>query len=222
MKALQLVKKPNHTTLSHFRTELGEDFFRQFFTQITKLLIAFGLLAPDAKLVVDSVPVYANVNFARANVLPTLDEAQIKSLFTDLDLIPVEEVLTARGIKITKKRKYPIDALIRVIVLECVGGFLSRSQVLKYLTKNDHIATIVGFTPNVIASDSIMTIFLKNPPSPEEIMRLLHPQLVMFFHLETAVDQYDPLFFLVNYGKASRSPTMMPGSVTVQRKNWLF
>ena len=48
MKALQLVKKPNHTTLSHFRTELGEDFFRQFFTQITKLLIAFGLLAPDA------------------------------------------------------------------------------------------------------------------------------------------------------------------------------
>ncbi len=73
--------------------------------------------------VVDSVPVHANVNFARANVLPTLDEAQIESLFTDLDLIPVEEVLTARGIKITKKRKYPIDALIRSLCSNAQEAF---------------------------------------------------------------------------------------------------
>jgi len=222
MKALRLRRKPNDTTLCHIRSELGEAFFKQFFMQITKLLIAFGLLAADTELVVDSAPVHANMNFARANTMLTLNEAQLEALFKTLDLTLVKDVLTARGVKITGKRKYPIDALIRVIVLECVGGFLSRSQTLKYLKKNDPMATIVGFDPQVIAPDSIMTTFLKTAPSPIEILRLLHPQLVMFFHLEASVDQDDPLFFLAYCGKVSRAPTMMPGLVIARRKSWHF
>lgn len=224
IKALKVPRAPDHTTLSHFRANLGEEFFIAFFKQVTKILVAFSLIAPDAQLLVDSAPVYASMNFARANALPTLDEAQVASLFEHLDLAPALALLPngGRPARKGKKRKYPVHALVGLFVLEWVGGFLSRSQALKYLAKHEQVATALGFDAG-LPKDSSLTTFLKKAPLPEEFLRALRPQLVPLLQLEeVAQEQDDPYFFLANCGKASPAPTLTPGLAIARQKSWHF
>jgi hypothetical protein len=225
IKALKVPRAPDHTTLSHFRAELGEEFFVSFFKRITNILVAFGLVAPDAQLLVDSAPVYASMNFARANALPTLDEAQVVPLFEQLDLAPALALLPNGGkpARKGKKRKYPVHALVGLFVLEWVGGFLSRSQVLKYLAKHEQVTAALGFDDG-LPKDSSLTTFLKNAPLPAEFLRALRPQLVPLLQLEEVAqeEQDDPYFFLANCGKASPAPTLTPGLVIARQKSWHF
>lgn len=182
LKALHLEKSPDHTTLCSFRKELGTTFFVAFFKQVTQIMIAFEILSPDIQLIVDSAPIHASMNFARANRMPALDEERVLHFFQSLDWGSVQKnfIPVSTGKKQKGKRKYPIQGLLGTLMLEILGGFLSRSQVIRYLQKHDNIARCLGFNEGV-PPDSTFTGFLKNRPAVEILLQPMLPHLQSFF-----------------------------------------
>ena len=175
LKALKLSKCPSHSTLSVFRSEKGEHFFKIFFENLTDLLYHFQLVNPE-EVIVDSAPILASMNFARANTTPKINLNHVQEFFTAVDVSPAIESL-----HIAHKRKYSPAAIIRFFIFEKLGGFLSTSQALKFVEKNPEIAEILGFKRDQIPSQSVLSYFLKVHGPVPEILRPMVDAVTEFF-----------------------------------------
>ncbi len=174
VKALRLKKAPDHSTLRQFRNNMGPDFFKTFFHKLAALLVAFGLVDGDTAAIIDSAPVEARMNFARANALPKLDLAKLREFFTTVDFGPALEAFLAARPPRNRGRKPKFEPLpmIRYLVFEQLAGFLCRTQGPKYLKKHPAVATLLGFADGEVPTDQNVAAFEKRSPP---LADLLHP-----------------------------------------------
>ena len=181
--------------LSKFRTRMGEDFFLRFFKALRGVLVAFGLVIPKQKMIIDTAPVVASANLARANASAKLDEQKLKQLFETLDLSPATALLppeTPHG----KSLPYPRRTKMKFLLLEKLGGFLSRHSALLYLQRHPDINRLVGFPDGQVPTQPTFTYFEKHSPPLSTWVAPLVDQLVTFFDAQGDYDEEDPLFFL--------------------------
>jgi len=194
LKALNLKKAPNHTTMSKFRKRMGIEFFDAYFHQLTELLYGFGLIKEGDDVIIDSAPVEASQNFARSNSGMKIEEERLKEFFDTVDFTPAVELITPpsnRG----RKRMYSNELILKFIAFEKLCGFLSRSQAINHLKKHPVVATIVGFSGGVIPSSSTVHNYLKRMPPIPWVMRVMVDPITEFFESQPWYDDSDPLSF---------------------------
>ncbi len=194
VRALQLKKAPSDSMLSKFRTKMGEDFFLHFFKALRGVLVAFGLFTPKQKMIIDTVPVVASANLARANASAKLDDRKLKQLFETIDLSPASALFppeTPHG----KSSPYPRLAKMKFLLLEKLGGFLSRNSALLYLQRHPEVSRLVGFPDGQVPTQPTFTYFEKHNPPLSTWVAPLVEQLVTFFDAQGDYDEEDPLPF---------------------------
>ena len=190
LKALQLTECPSHSTLSTFRSEKGEPFFKAFFEKLTNLLYQYQLVDSE-EVIVDSGPILASMNFARANTTPQINLDHVKEFFTSVDVIPAIHAL-----HIGRKRKYSPDAIIRFFMFEKLGGFLSTSQALKFVEDNPEIVKILGFKRGQIPSQPVLSYFVKvHGPIPFLLRPMVDAVTEFFEDCEATPEDTDIDFF---------------------------
>ena len=180
LKALNLTRAPSHSKLSTFRTEKGAPFFKEFFDNLTNLLHRLGLIQ-GTSITIDSAPITASMNFARANTTPKINVERVREFYTSIDISPAINALT-----LSNKRKYSAESIIRFFMFEKLGGFLSTAQALKFLEKNPEVAKIIGFIDGTIPSQPTLNYFIKTQGSVPSLLRPLVDEVTEFF--ETCVD----------------------------------
>ncbi len=194
LKALQLPGCPSHSTLSAFRSEKGEPFFKDFFDKVTDLLHRYQLVNPE-EVIVDSAPILASMNFARANTTPKINLDRVKEFFTRVDVSPATRSLT-----IGRKGKYGLEAIIRFFVFEKLGGFLSTSQALKFVEDNPEIAKILGFEKDQIPSQPVLSYFVKaHGPIPSLLRPVVDAVTEFFEDCEATPEDTDIDFFFWSF-----------------------
>jgi len=194
LKALQLTESPSHSTLSTFRNKKGERFFKAFFEKLTDLLYQYQLVNPK-EVIVDSAPILASMNFARANTTPKIHLDHVKEFFTNVDVSPAVHTLN-----IAHQRKYRPEAIIRFFIFEKLGGFLSTSQALKFIEDNSEIAEILGFKRDQIPSQPTLTYFLKvHGPGPHVLRPVVDAVSDFFEDCEAIQEDIDIDFFFWSF-----------------------
>ncbi|MEX2718356.1 MAG: transposase [Candidatus Sigynarchaeota archaeon] len=126
MRALKTKKAPDHTTLCRFRKEAGPELFDEFFAFSIVVLKQAGGLTADTGVIVDSAPIEACVNFARANKRIKIDEARMTDFLEKIE-ISRADVLYPRK----KKGGTRPSAIISLLMIFYLCRFLSRSQMLR-------------------------------------------------------------------------------------------
>jgi len=205
LRALQLKKAPSDSMLSKFRTRMGEDFFLRFFKALRNLLVAFGLVTEKQAMIIDTAPVAASANLARANGSAKLDEQKLKQLFETLDLSPADPLFppeTGHG----KSSPYPRAAKQRFLLLEKLGGFLSRHSALLYLQRHPAVNQLVGFPEGQVPTQPTFTYFEKHAPPLAEWVQPLVGQLVAFFDAQGDYDEEDLLPFFFRHPAGREGP----------------
>jgi len=194
LRALHLAKCPSHSTLSVFRSEKGEQFFKAFFQNLTDLFYRYQVVDSE-EVIVDSAPILASMNFARANTTPKINLDHVEEFFTAVDVSPAVEALY-----IAHKRKYHPAAIIRFFMFEKLGGFLSTSQALTFVEETPEIAEILGFERNQIPSQSVLSYFLKvHGPVPELLRPMVEAVTDFFEECEATPEETDIDFFFWSF-----------------------
>ena len=194
LKALNLRKAPNHTTMSKFRKKMGIEFFDAYFHQLTELLYEFGLIKEGDDVIIDSAPVEASQNFARSNAGIKINEERLKEFFSTVDFAPAVKLI-APACNRGRKRKYSNEVILKFIAFEKLCGFLSRSQALTHLKKHPGAATIVGFNSSDVPSTSLISSYLQRIPPVPWLMRTMVDSITEFFESQAEYDDHDPLSF---------------------------
>jgi len=184
LKALRLDKAPDHSTLYKFRKAKGPEFFTHFFHKLTALLVAFGLVNGDDAAIIDSAPVEARMNFARANVLPKLDLARLQEFYAAVDFTPALAVWEAghdHGPRRGRKPKFEALAMIKYLAFEQLAGFLSGSKGPKYLKKHPEVAALLGFPAGKVLTDQNIYAFERRSPPLAELLAPVVGAISAFF-----------------------------------------
>src|SRR5271157_1395272 len=205
LRALQLKKAPSDSTLSKFRTKMGEDFFLRFFKALRNLLVAFGLVTEKQAMIIDTTPVAASANLARANGSAKLDEDKLKLFFETFDLSPADPLFPPETPQ-SKASPFPRAAKQRFLLLEKLGGFLSRNAALLYLQRHPEVNQLVGFPEGQVPTQPTFTYFEKHNPPLAEWVQPLVDQLVSFFDAQGDYDEDDPLPFFFRHTERRESP----------------
>lgn len=194
LKALGLEKAPSYAKLSTFCKEKGPAFFKQFFYKLTGLLLDFGLIDNKQAAIIDSAPVEACMNFARANVDQRIDKDRLQAFFETIDFKPAIEMLgmysrhPAHGKKI-----FTDEMLVKFLCFQHVCGFLSRSQAIACLKYHPDLGPILGFPSGKIVSDYQLKSFEKWAPPISVLMTPLVDQMTDFFDEHVDYDENEPL-----------------------------
>lgn len=136
---------PSHLTFSYFKRErLTVDLLEVAFNALREHLVRLGAVDFES-VTIDSAPVRASVNLARANQEVKLNEPLTCELFRDTSYMALAEQLVAT---LNYKKATPAHIQTRLcslnlVVLSELGGFLSQNKVGKYLTKKKH-ATVLA------------------------------------------------------------------------------
>jgi hypothetical protein len=191
LKALKLAKAPSHSKLSTFRTEMGDSFFKDFFSNLTDFLHRLDLIKGES-VTIDSAPITASMNFARANTTPEINVERVREFFTNIDLS-----LAIHALNISHKRKYSPESIICFFMFEKLGNFLSTSQALKFLEKHTKIAEILGFVNGQIPSQPTFNYFIKTHGSVPDLLKPLVEGVTEFFEncVDTPEDSDIDFFF---------------------------
>lgn len=191
LKALKLDKSPSHSKLSTFRTEMRASFFKDFFDNLTALLHELGLIKGKS-VTIDSAPIIASMNLARANTTPKINVERVREFFTSIDISPA-----IRALDISHKRKYSPESIIRFFMFEKLGGFLSTAQALKFMEKHVEVATILGFSSGHIPSQATLNYFIKTHGSVPNLLKPTVDDVTEFFEncVETPEDSDIDFFF---------------------------
>ena len=194
LNALGLTHAPSHTTLSKFRSNMGEEFFGTFFHKIVAMLYAFNLINDDQVVVIDSAPIEANQNFARSNAGQKLNEKRLEDFFNSIDLSPAIKCIKPHSGK-GRKPKFSNKQLFKFLIFDKICGFLSRSAALRHLKKHAAVAMILGFSPNNVPLASHINSFLKHIPPFRWLMRPLVDSITDYFDEQIEFHEDDPLNF---------------------------
>lgn len=194
LKALKLTKAPSHARLSTFRTEKGEPFFKEFFHNVTELLRKFDLIQGGGAIV-DSVPILASMNFARANTTPTINVERVREFFLSIDVDPA---IQAFGV--CRKTKYNRESFVRFFVFEKLGGFVSMSQALKFTRENRELIDVLGFENGQVPCQASFTYFKKKYGSVPQLLAPLVDEVTEFFeNCEATPEDTDIDFFFWSF-----------------------
>jgi hypothetical protein len=194
LKALRLIEAPSHSTLSTFRAKKGEHFFKDFFNKLTDLLYHYNL-TDSKEIIVDSAPIIASMNFARANATPKINIEHVREFFSTVDVSPVIQYL-----RTSNKRKYSLESMIRYLMFEKLGGFLSTSQALKFLEKNATVAEILGFKGGQLPTQPTISYFLKSQGPAPYLLRPMVDAVTDFFEgCEATPEDTDIDFFFWSF-----------------------
>lgn len=188
LRALGLKKSPHHSVLGKFRIAMGEEFFHQFFIELTKVILQLGYIdqGEAAAGIIDSAPREANMNFARANAHVTLDEALIEKFFQTIDVGPFTKSIptSTRG----KKPTFTYEIISRFLLFEQLGGFLSRSKALRHLKQHPNLATLLGIPSGAELSDATVSNFVKRCGGKTVVFKALLDQTSDFFGIHPLSD----------------------------------
>jgi len=132
---------PSHQTFSHFKRErLTIGFLEDIFNKLREYLVNLGLI-DFSSVTIDSAPIIAFANLAKANREVKLNDSMACELFkNDTYQFLAHKLIGSLGYKRTfpehmKKRL----SCLNMLVLYELGGFLSYAKVSKYLKKNTHL-----------------------------------------------------------------------------------
>lgn len=141
-EALGFDKVPSHQTFSHFKRErLSLELLEEIFNILRDSLVDKGLI-DFSSVTIDSAPITAFVNLAKANREVKLDDSMARALIEDETYqVLAEHLVGCLGYKTSlpehmKKRL----ACLNMVVLYELGGFLSYAKVSKYLKKKTHVS----------------------------------------------------------------------------------
>jgi len=139
--ALGFDKVPSHQTFSHFKRErLTIEFLEKIFNTLRDYLVDLGLI-DFSSVTIDSAPIIAFANLAKANREVKLDDSMARALFED----ETYQFLAGQLIGcLGYKRSFPEHVqkrltCLNMLLLYELGGFLSQAKVSKYLKKNLHL-----------------------------------------------------------------------------------
>lgn len=189
LRALKLKKAPSHSRLSIFRTEMGELFFKDFFYNLTKLLHKLDLIKGDGAIV-DSAPILASMNLARANTKPKINLERVREFFTSIDVSPAINML-----QISKKKKYSPESFIRFFMFEKLAGFLSTSQALKFLKDHPQITGILGFKGDHAPDYQNFTYFKRRHGTVPTLLEPMVESVTEFFKVSKATAKASDIDF---------------------------
>jgi hypothetical protein len=158
-------KVPSHQTISYFKRErLTVDFLEDVFNTLRDHLFASGKI-DYSSVTIDSAPIKAFVNLAKANREIKLNDALACSLFDDETYKALAkalvECLTYKKSSLAQVKKRIV--CLNIMVLYELGGFLSRSKVSKYLEKKIHSALFEAVSGgSQLPSDVMLSTFNKH------------------------------------------------------------
>ena len=131
---------PSHQTFSYFKRErLTIELLKDIFNVLRDYLIQLGII-DFSSVTMDSAPIIAFANLAKANREVKLEDSVASALFTD----PTYQSLANHLIRqLGYKKSFPDHVkkrlcCVNLAVLYELGGFLSYSKVSKYLNKKEH------------------------------------------------------------------------------------
>lgn len=194
LRALKLEKSPDHTTMSKFRSIMGEGFFDEFFHQLTALLFKFEIIKKGDEVCIDSAPIEASQNFARSNAGITIDVERVKQFFSEVDYSPVLRLIAPEE-NCGRKRKYSDHSILKFISFQELGGFLSRNQAHTYVKKHPKVASVLGFKNGDIPSLPTINNYIKRMPPIPWLMKVMVDPITDFFDAQSDYDDSDPLSF---------------------------
>ena len=197
LHALHLRKAPHHSTLGKFRQTLGSAFFDRFFDELFKIMIDAHIINPENIAVnIDSAPFKACMNFARANSDLKVDYSRLEQLFKKINWKVIQTQIP--HINLQRKKSYTPEMLLKFLLFEQLGGFLSRSQALCHVKKHAQAYDLIGFSPKKFPTQPTISNFAKMIGGPAEIIALFKDSLFNFFAItENSLDFKDfPHFFL--------------------------
>lgn len=139
--ALGFDKVPSHQTFSHFKRErLTIELLEEVFNALRDYLVNLGVIDLSS-VTIDSAPIIAFANLAKANREVKLDDLLACALFEDATYNSLARKLIGH---LNYKKSFPEHvkkrlACLNMLVLYELGGFLSYAKVFKYLKKKDHL-----------------------------------------------------------------------------------
>jgi len=140
-EALGFDKVPSHQTFSHFKRErLTIELLEEIFNKLRDHLMDLGVI-DLASVTMDSAPIIAFANLAKANREVKLDDSMACALFDDETYQLLARQLIGR---LNYKTSFPDHvkkrfACLNMLILYELGGFLSYAKVFKYLKKKEHL-----------------------------------------------------------------------------------
>lgn len=195
LKAIGLKKAPSHAKLSTFCKEKGPSFFKEFFYKLTGLLLEFGLIDDDQAAIIDSAPVEACMNFARANATPKLDTERVRAFFETIDFTIAVAMVRGndQGTGSGKGKIFTDEMLVKFLSFQQTCGFLSRNQAIKYLKNHVDIGPLLGLPEGKVLSNTTLSNFEKRAPPLSMLMKPLVEQITTFFDEHPEYDENEPL-----------------------------
>jgi hypothetical protein len=197
LKAVGLKKAPSHAKLSMFCKAMGPLFFKQFFYKLTGLLLEFGVIDDKQAAIIDSAPVEACMNFARANTGPKLDTERIRAFFGAIDFTTAIALVQGnnKGAKPGKSKTFTDEMLVKFLCFQHTCGFLSRNQAIIYLKNHADISLLLGIPAGKALSNATVSNFEKRAPSQQVLMKSIVEQMTDFFDVHPDYDENEPLSF---------------------------
>ena len=197
LRAIGLEKAPSHAKLSTFCKEKGPAFFKRFFYKLTGLLLDFGVIDENQAAIIDSAPVEACMNFARANSTPTLDAERVQAFFETIDFSATLALVngSVEKPKRGKGKTFTDEMIIKFLCFQQACGFLSRNQAIKYLATHADICALLGLPEGKVLSNATVSNFEKRAPPLSVMMKSLVNQMTDFFDEHPGCDENEPLPF---------------------------
>jgi len=147
--ALGFKRIPSHHTFSFFKRErLSVELLEEVFNALRDHLVTLDLI--DFKSVtMDSAPIIARVNLAKANREPVLNVSLTRALLEDSTHQSLaSQLVNSLGYKnSTRVHGQSRTPYLNIVLLSELGGFLSQSKVFKYLAKKDHVELFTRTCP---------------------------------------------------------------------------
>ena len=158
--------------------------------------MAFSLdLIKGNGAIVDSAPILASLNFAKANVKPEINLERVSEFFKSVDISPAIRVL-----HILRKTKYSPESFVRFFMFEKLGGFVSRAQALRFVKENLEVANILGFPSGQVPGQASFTYFMKKHGSVPQLLTPTVDATTEFFeNCEATPEDTDIDFFFWSF-----------------------
>jgi hypothetical protein len=182
MRALKLKRAPNHSTLSKFRKGAGSAFFDEFFAFSIAVLKQIGGLATDTGVIADSAPVEACVNFARANKRIKIDEASMIDFLSKIGISRADTLFPRKRDKSTKPSSF-----VGLLLIFYLCRFLSRSQMLREVTKYPALMRALGLDDGVPSQPSINYFVKQNGGDEKTLLKPFVDAMARYFEENPAM-----------------------------------